>query len=172
MRLLTFALFMMLISVACRRNSTPVVTSGPSIDIFLLDSFQYNVDETTVPATVLVADANIGDRPYISNDEIIGYERETNTFLVRSRAAERLTQLNPGGFVVTVERVPVYFGFIRPPYLSSIIFGSPTISAMQPDPNRIAIDFATVDDAPHLRTLDKRNEPTLLAALAKSGRLR
>jgi hypothetical protein len=167
MRQLLFCCLIWLIFGSCKKEQ------APRVDIYLLNSFITQIDQTTNPPTQYITHAVIEDMPFITDRDIKFYTKNTATFQLRSNISHRLKQLGTGkAFAVTVDGHPVYYGKIHPSYLSSIVFGLATIEPVSTNGKELSIHFAETSENPLLKLNDRRNDSKLLTALKESGRLR
>ena len=95
---LTFILFL-----GCKKKHTS------RVDIYMLQSFSININQTTSPATHTISNAVFADTPLITDQDIEFYTKSTTTFKLRKDIQPII--MNYGAdkaFAVTVDKQPVY----------------------------------------------------------------
>lgn len=143
-----------------------------SVEIYLLKSFTVNsvsLGQHTVP---VIKDAVLENTPLVKNTDILSYNTSDYTFSLKKAIPEALKNvMQLTAFAVVVNKQPVYYGYIRPLYLSSIVFGIATIMPGFPSEHQLRIGFFYIDNA-NMEAFDQRNTPSLINALKADNRLK
>ena len=167
MRNIILCCLALILLIGCKKEHTS------KVEIYMLTSFTLDIDRGTNPATLTISNTVLADTPLVADEDIIYYEKSSTTFWLRNDIKPIIQNYGADkGFAITVDGEPVYFGVFHPLYLSSIIFGLATISAMPSGSNDLQIDFPMMEGSADLQQLDKRNDPKLLDALKDSRRLK
>jgi hypothetical protein len=143
---------------------------GTEIEIYTLSYFK------TVPGICRVdaSSAVLNFAPVVNNADIVRYDQSSYTYHLTPSAVARLdNQLKAAQpFAVTVDKQPVFFGFYRPGYLSSLCMESITMAYIAPGGNTIRLDLGYPSfPAGVSASFDHRNHPRLLATLKAQGKL-
>lgn len=170
MRLIYYCLCLLLIS-SCKKERE---TSTGRVDIYLLKSFSFSINQTTNPVTHTISNAIVADTPFVSNSEIRYYNKDTYTFRLDANVKERIKNYGPDkAFAVTVDGRPVYYGVFHPAYMSSMVYGLTYIDPIGLTANNsLPIIYIQINGSTTLQNLDRRNAGELLNALKESKRLR
>ncbi len=168
---LTFFIGCLLLFTACDKKP-PSDADADVVEIYLLKEFKTDVDTSSRPAIIVMSDATISTIPFVTNENILYYNRSSHTFKLRQDIKPYIKDYGPDkGFAVTVNKIPVYFGTFHPSYLSSIRMGIATIDPFLTTESQLRIDYFN-DGSPRLQQLDKRNDSRLINALLQTGRIR
>lgn len=163
----------MLLLLLCSRCSKVDSSDSSRVDIYLLKSFSRVLDTSRRIGLTTIGEPVLDDKPIVRNSQVLFYEQLSSSFKLSTDIKPILETLGPDqGFAITVDGRPVYFGIFHPAYLSSILYGSATINPSEIVNNKLKVDFAYMDNFPFLQSYDKRNDPKILQAFKKSGRLR
>lgn len=139
----------------------------------MLKSFTVNIDQTTNPATVLISNAVLADKPLLADKDIVFYTKATTTFKLKTGFKSIIQNYGVDkAFAVTVDNQPVYFGIFYPAYLSSIAFGVATIDPILFNDKELEIKFASIVGNSYLPQLDNRNNSQIINTLKETGRVR
>jgi hypothetical protein len=165
-RLLCYLLLIALFT-ACGKNN-----NRPRVDFFLLSSFDLVVDTTTNPAIHRISNPVLSDAPFIANNAIIAYSQANRTFRLNRDVSKFFDNLNrTNAFAVTVNNQPVYYGVFHASYLSSLIFGLPTLDPLRTNSRELPVNYIFLTGSSDLSKLDKRNDNQLMQALKASRRI-
>lgn len=157
------------ILLGCKKQEV----EGPSVDIYLLKSFTTSIDRTTNPATLIITNAELEEKPLVADEDILFYTKATTTFTLLKDIQTNIQHYGSDkGFAVTVDSMPIYFGRFHSIYSSSITIGVATITSFLFNNNKLQIDFPSIEGSADLQRLDKRNDPRILNAFKATGRLR
>lgn len=170
MRYIYYLLISFLIS-SCAKDKA---TNAKRVDIYLLQSFSVSINQTTNPVTHTISNAILVDTPFVRNNEIRYYDKDTYTFRLDANVKERIKDYGPDkAFAVTVDGQPVYYGVFHPAYMSSLIVGLAYIDPIIVTTNNtLPIQYINTEGSATLQNLDRRNAKALLDALKASRRLR
>ncbi len=143
-----------------------------NIEIYLLKSFtvkNQTVGQYTVP---VIQDAVLQNTPLVENRDILDYNTDNYTFTLKKAIPDTLNNvMQATAFAVMVNQQPVYYGYIRPIYLSSIVFGIATITPGLAPEHQVKIGFFNIDNS-NMDAYDQRNTAVLINALKADKRLK
>lgn len=170
MRPIYYCLLSLLLVSSCTKDKN---TNAKRVDIYLLKSFSVNINQTTNPATITIANPILADTPFVNNDEIRYYNKATYTFRLDANVKERIKDYGADkAFAVTVNGQPVYYGVFHPLYMSSLVYGLAYIDPIGLTTNNSLTIAYIRGGSATLQNLDYRNTKELLDALKASRRLR
>lgn len=147
--------------------------TSSKVEIYMLQSFDINVNQTTNPAVLTISNAVLADMPLVADEDIAFYTKSTTIFRLKKEIKAIIRDYGADkAFAVTVDKQPVYFGRFHPAYLSSMTIGLATIDPIFFINNDLKIQFVTIQGNAGLQQLDKRNDELIINSLKASGRLR
>lgn len=168
MKKLFYLLILLTLGAGCSQNDCDCTPAGREVEFYLLQSYDL------IPGTyATIRNAKIKSEPFITFSEIVSYDDSNYQFTLKKTAIDRIKPImEPTAFAVTVNKEIIYTGFFRQSFLSS------SCDCIRIDPqgylfqeNKIVVElgYASPND---LSSIDKRNAPILLTALAQAGKLR
>ena len=164
--------FVLVLFTGCKKDQKSF-GEGPKVEIYLLSSFNFEINQSTYPATTVIKNPVLSDQPFVADQDIEYYSKNDFSFKLKRDIKPVIKNYGSDkAFAVTVDKQPVYFGKFHPAYLSSITFGVATIDPLFFISNDLKINFATLTGSAALLPLDKRNDAELIKALEKTGRVR
>ena len=167
-----FSLLLVIVLFSCKRDE--ITLNAPKVDIYLLKSFSFKVDQTTSPATISISDAVLSDTLLLRDQDILLYTQSSATFKSSKNIKTIIKDFGSNrGFAVTVNKDPIYFGLFHPSYLSSLVYGLSTIDPITyPLNNNLIIHYEFIAGNTYLQQFDKRNDARIIDALKQTGRVR
>lgn len=159
----------MLLGLGCTyHHDCDCALSGDKVEFYLLQSYQ-----STPVDHFAISNPKIENEPFIRFNEIENYEDATYQFTLKQSAINRIKPLfEPKAFSVAVDRKIIYTGYFRQSFLSS------SCNCIRIDPQSYLLDnnkiWIELGYAPSrdLSDMDNRNDPVLLATLARAGKLK
>jgi hypothetical protein len=117
----------------------------------------------------------IEEKPYLSLEDIISYNRQTHEIELTTGAIDRLRSLEKTvsgkPFVVCVNRQEIYWGAFWTP-LSSMSFDGVTIrKLMSPEQHSIQLELGYPLSS-FFRGVDPRSDPKIIQSLERDGKLK
>lgn len=166
MRVLLLVLSLSVLTFSCRKNK---VKGGDSIEIYQLKSYKNVTGKCQVDFTSAILE----DVPFVSNDEILEYNKATHEYRLTAVATDRVKTL--GGkspFAFAIDKAPIFYGFYMPPMMSSTCDHSITMDVSYSQSNIIGLKLGYPGWIQgHTDIDDQRNHPKILATLLKQGKL-
>lgn len=145
---------------------------GSRVEIYILKSFTAGIDRTATPAVNTITNAVIDDIPLVADEDIILYNRESSTFILKKDIKTIIQNFGPDkAFAVTVDKQVVYYGAFHPAYMSSMVFGLATIDPILMSNKELRVDFINLTGT-FVHQLDKRNDDRIINTMKATGRLR
>jgi hypothetical protein len=129
---------------------------------------------TTGEEVLMIEKMKLRNEPIVSENDLIAYNLANHTLELSATAAERIEKLKTGRLVlICVGKKPVYWAAIWSGILSAGFSG---VVVMMPDPftsnkNIIQIQCGYPSEE-WFRGKDPRNDPEIIEALKKSGKLK
>jgi hypothetical protein len=172
MKLLLNSLLLIISFSTCKKENAST-TVASRVDIYLLKSFNVDVNQTTSPFTNTISNAVLADTPIVADHDIMFYTKSETTFKLTKDIKEIIKNYGQDkAYAVTLDGQPVYYGLFHPGYLSSMVFGLATIDPLLTFSNEIKIQFVLINGSSDLLKLDNRNDSRLINSLMTSGRLK
>jgi hypothetical protein len=173
MRYIFFGCLAVIVLLGCRKKDTPTIEQDASVEVYLLTSYNIDINPTTYPTTLIISNAILADAPLIANQDIEFYQQSTTTFKLKKNINSIINEYDSKqAFAVTVNKKPVYYGQFHPLYLNSITFGLAIVNIPAWKEGECRIEFPMIDGSADLQQLDKRNDDLIIKSLKASGRLR
>ena len=166
MRLAVSILAMAAVCLSCKKDN-----SGPTekVEIYLLKTFQTVSGKCQVDALTSVLE----DSPTIKNEDILKYSENEYEFRLTSSAYLKVKAFrNVSPFAVTVDKQVIYYGFFILPISSFSCDNSIIMDISWNSPNAISVKLGYPSLLPGASIDDQRNNPKLIAALKKQGKLK
>jgi hypothetical protein len=154
-------------------NVTPSVSSVPGGEGFAIYLTKDNIRVSQMGKRAYV---ELADTPVIARDDIVSYKWETHEILLTETAWIKLQDFRPPtngiSFIVCVDKNPLYWGALWPPY-SSQSFDGVTIQvpSMAVAKNVIKIELGYPGSS-FYHGEDPRFSPLIKAALENAGNLK
>lgn len=146
---------------------------GSRVDIYVLKSYTVNVNQSTNPFTLSISNAILQEIPLVADKDISFYHKASATFKLKKDIKSIIKNYGSDhAFAVTVDGEPIYYGKFHPAFLSSMVFGLPTIDPILFRNNELEIKYVTIDGIPDLLQYDKRNDSRIIKTLEATNRLR
>jgi hypothetical protein len=163
MRKLSLLLLGVLPFLSCDKESNGGVGL---VEIYLLKSSSLVPGQCAVnPATAVLETT-----AFISNDEIISYNKSSYQFELSASAAQKMQTLQlRAPFAVTVNKDVIYYGIHMPMTMSSSCDNSITMSAVS---NQLWVRLGYPGLMAGVFIDDQRNNARLITSLANQGKLR
>jgi hypothetical protein len=162
-----FYVFCIISLASCKKEGW-----NSQVEIYPLKSYTSNINQSTSPYTISISNAVPEETAFVNNEEIRYYDKNSNTFKLTVNIKERIKNFKEDkGFVVTVDKKPVYYGRFHPSYLSSLTVGVATIDPIMTTDD-VKINYVFIDGSKDLQLLDKRNDENILQVLKASRRLK
>jgi len=167
MRYLFYFIIILAFLPGCKKES------NHKVDIYMLDSFKVDLNQTTNPHTISISNAVLASTPLVPDNNILYYTKSTTTFKLKKDIKDIIKNYGSDkAFAVTVDNQPVYFGKIHPGFLSSMTIGVATIDPILYHNNELPIQFITITGSSSLLQLDKRNDSRIINVLKETDRVR
>lgn len=171
MKILLYLLAIIALSAGCSQTNDCGCVPPPQeeVEFYLLKSYDIAPGSYST-----IANAKIEEEPLIRFSEIEQYDDVEYEFTLKRSAIDRIKtfQQQPVAFAVTVGKSVIYAGFFRQSFLSS------SCDCIRVDPqsgllnsNKIWVELGYAPTR-NLSDIDERNNETLLAALARAGKLK
>ena len=153
-------------SLGCNRDNA---STGEPVEIYLLKDLQLAANKCQVDPS----GSSLQFIPTVTNNDILEYSTDEYQFKLTASALERIKALKDRtAFAVTVSKEVIYYGFFKPAFSSSSCDHSITMDVSWGQANRIYMRLGYPSMLPGVSIDDERNNPRLLAALHKQGKLR
>jgi len=146
-----------LLFITCKKNDNEA-----KVEIYALKTYSLVPTQCKVEPTSAV----LADTPLIKNENILGYSQAAYEFMVDSAGSSKVRDLQ-GAFAVTVNKQIIYYGIFKPFTSSSSCNQSITISAIS-NKLMVRLGYPTLTG---IYIDDQRNNPILITALQKQGKL-
>ena len=153
-------------SLGCNKNNA---SSGEPVEIYLLKDFQLLANKCQIDPS----SSSLQSIPIVANSEILEYSSSKYQFKIKTVALERIKALSDRTpFAVTVNKEIIYYGFFKPFISSSSCEHSITMDVAWGQVNRISMRLGYPGLSIGVTIDDERNNPRVLTALQKQGKLR
>ncbi|RJQ37258.1 MAG: hypothetical protein C4555_06800 [Dehalococcoidia bacterium] len=117
----------------------------------------------------------IAERPLLSLEDIVSYDRQTHEMELVPAAAQRIFELPipVGGkaFAVAVNRQPVYWGAFWTPLSSASFDGVTIVKPLSPEGHTIRLALGYPSES-FFRGGDPRTDPSAMQSLQQAGKLK
>ena len=165
MRLVLLLLAFFIITNSCNKKNI----AGSVVEIYSLKTVQFVTNKCQVDGSRSM----IEDTPLVTNHDIVEYAKTNYEFKLTDEGIQKLQVLRArNAFAVTVDKQVIYYGIYMPDYLSSSCDHSITMGQIWSSDNKIIMRLGYPGQLQGVTIDDKRNDPTLLAALANQNKLR
>ena len=166
MRLALIILTMAAVCLSCKKDNPG---AGEKVEIYLLKTFQPISGKCQVDPMASV----LQDSPTIKNEDILEYSESEYKFKLTISAYQKVRAFQNGSpFAVTVDQQVIYYGFFILPITSASCDNSITMDLGWNSPNAIFVKLGYPSLLPGASIDDQRNNPKLIAALKKQGKLK
>lgn len=163
MRPLLFTIITIFLS--CRKDN---VNAEPNVEIYLLKSYQTLSAKCQIDPSLSV----LQNTATIKNQDILAYSTTDYKFKLTDAAIEKVKAFNDRTpFAVTVNKQVIYYAFYKPGISSSSCDQSITMDIAWASGNEIYLRLGYPSQLPGVTIEDKRNDPKLIEALMKQGKL-
>ena len=165
MRKIFFLVAIIISCLSCKKDKSQ---AGQIVEVYLLKTYQPVSGKCQVNPSTSV----LGTTAIIKNEDILEYSQADHKFKLSTVAAGKVaafTDFVP--FAVAVDGKPVYYGIFKQYYSSSSCDNSIIMHLDFASSNKIVLNLGYPGDA--IGAIDdQRNNPILIATLAKQGKLR
>jgi hypothetical protein len=170
--LIACSLISFLIPYSCEKGSD-IGYAGKEIEIYILNDYKTENAADIIDNSTVV----LNEKPLITYNEIISYNKEDYTFEVNESAIDKLNE--DGGlkyhfkaFAVTVDKSIIYTGYFWPAYSSSIKQWFVIDPILYSGENKLRVGLAYPTDAFAGTYQDKRNDIRIINVLKRDGKLK
>ena len=166
MRPLLFILTMTAICLSCKTGN---INTKETVEIYLLKTYKTVAAKCQIDTSFSV----LQDTATIKNQDILEYSKTDYQFKLTDTAIQKVKAFrNKMPFAVTVDKQVIYYGFFKPSTSSSPCDHSITMDIDWTSGNKILLRLGYHGQTQGVTIDDQRNNPKLIAALKKQGKLR
>ncbi len=166
MRSLFFILTMTVIYLSCKTGN---INAEETVEIYLLKTYKTVAAKCQIDSSFSV----LQDTATIKNKDILEYSKRDYQFKLTDIAIQKVKAFrNKMPFAVTVNKQVIYYGFFKPSISSSSCDHSITLDIDRTSGNKILLRLGYPEQLQSVTIEDRRNNPKLIAALKKQGKLR
>jgi len=156
---------MIVICLSCRKDG---INAGEKVEIYLLKSYQTITAKCQIDPSLSI----LQDTATIKYQDILAYSRNDYTFKLTDAAFQKVKAFKDRTpFAVTVDKHVIYYGFFKPSFSSSSCLHSITMDVGWTSGNEIYLRLGYPGQLEGVTIEDKRNDPQLITALKKQGKL-
>jgi len=150
--------------VGCRNSAT-----GEGFAIY------FPKQDIPVSQMAALSYVEIADKPFISQGDIVSYNKETHEIELTAAAAQRVSELqvplNGKAFVVCVNRQPIYWGAFWTPLSAASFDGVVIMKPLSLEKPVIRLELGYPSES-YFKGSDPRSNPKIIDALSRAGKLK